>query len=128
MNQALSFAAARQLFLKCPKQLRGDRLELEIRVIDNAAAALYAIATLAAQAIGKQPASLGQRMLSRGRNLGKRQAAIAPGDDMTRGGDVEPGFEFAPFYGSRFMNVEQLGVQGTAEQLKRELGDFRAYR
>ena len=54
-----------------------------------------AIAALSFEAIGEHPPPLGQRMLGRSGDFGERQTAIAPGDDMARGGDVEPGGEFA---------------------------------
>src|SRR5437016_2080280 len=53
MHQALPLAVARELFVECPKHFRRDRLELKIRVIDVAAAALDAIASLPLEAIGE---------------------------------------------------------------------------
>jgi hypothetical protein len=66
-------------------------------------------------------------MLGGSGDFRQRQAAIAPGDDVSRGGDVEPGGKLAALDGSRFMHLEQLGVQRAPEELKGELGDFRSY-
>ena len=51
-NEALPLAIAREFLLKRPKNFRRDGFQLEIRLIDDAAAAFDAIAALSLEPIG----------------------------------------------------------------------------
>src|SRR5260221_691323 len=115
-----------QLFLKGPKDLWIDRFKLEAHLIAGAAAAIDMIAPLPLEPIGEQPPLLRQRMLGAGGHLRERQPLISPTYEVAGARDAHCRLVGAALDRLCFEDLEQLRMQRTTVNLKRQLGNFGA--
>ena len=117
MEHAAEQPLVNQLFLAGPKDLGLDGLQLEPHLVGHLAAAFHAAGPLALEPVGQEQALLGQGMMGRGGRFRKRQARVAPGDDVPRAGDVDLGLVVPAPERVRLADLEQLRMQRPAVEL-----------
>ena len=57
-------------------------------------------------------------------DFGERNAGVSPRNQMSRARDLNIGLVITAFDGSRFVNLEQLGVKRSSIELENEFGNF----
>ena len=124
VEQSVAPPIGTELLLEGPEQLRRHRLQLEAHLVAGPTAAFHPVTPLPAEAVGEEPALLGQRRRRRRRHLREHEAILAPANDMAGAGDRDAGRVAAPFDRARGMDLEQLRMQNAPVELKDEVGDF----
>src|ERR1051326_1663528 len=106
--------------------LRSQSLNLEARLVAHAVGPSQCGRLLLAQAAVQQAALLRQRLIARSCNLGQVQVAILPTDDVTCPRDLHSEAEIFPLDPARRNDIEQLGVNRAAVELKHQLAHARS--
>ncbi len=118
VHQAFGWTLTK-LLLDHPKQFRLDGFQLKMGTVGNSAAAIGSFCTTALERFGQEATFSRKRLLGTGRDFAQSHSVRVPSDDMSTVGDVDPSLVLRPINHSRLMDGVKLGVERSAENVKR---------
>ena len=95
-----------------------------MRAVADAAATFRPLGPASLQWFGQQATAFGKRLMGAGGNFTDDHAAGGPGDHVTAVGDIDLCFVVASFNPPTLVDRIELGMQRTAEHVKRQFGNF----
>jgi hypothetical protein len=108
------------LVMEVVKDILGDGLDLEARLIENIVAAQKSPGVLAAHAIVQEAPFVGERLIDVG-DFGQQHVVILEGDDMPGAGNPDAHLIALDLHFARGKDIKQLRMEWSTVKLKNQI-------
>lgn len=123
-DEALITGGRPKFLLKSLQNFKSNRFHLKGKSVLNARTKGNMFTAETAEPICRVSTPIGERLCKRASNLGKCQLAVAPGDQMTSGGDGHSADVVSPLHVSSCYHLEKLRMQWPPEDVEEKILDW----